>query len=377
MPQWLAAATTRRRKTIYCGYSILCWQPPPHFRNMESFQILPKPETCARTAVGLGRWIVPGIAIVLLTGCGGIQSTLDPAGYGAEQIARLFWWMAGGALIVWAFVIGLAIYAIRVRPRPHDRRMAFFIIGGGAIFPTIVLAGYLIYGLAMLPDLTEKAPGENLSIAVSGEQWWWRVRYPTGEGTTVELANEIRLPVGEQVNFILDSPDVIHSFWIPSLGGKVDMIPGRTNTLTLEPTRTGVFRGVCAEYCGTAHALMSFSVVVQEKEEFERWLAHQAEEAQAPATPLAARGQDLFLSNGCGACHSVRGTDADGGVGPDLTHVGSRLTLGAAVLPNEPEAYLRWIAHTEEVKPGVHMPSFGMLPEGELEAIAAYLDGLK
>ena len=344
---------------------------------MESFRIVPKPETFVRTAVGFGRWILPGIAIVLLTGCGGIQSTLDPAGYGAEQIARLFWWMAGGALIVWAFVIGLAIYAIRVRPRPHDRRMAFFIIGGGAIFPTIVLAGYLIYGMAMLPDLTEQAPGENLTIAVSGEQWWWRVRYPTGDGTTVELANEIRLPVGEQVNFILDSPDVIHSFWIPSLGGKVDMVPGRTNTLTLEPTRTGVFRGVCAEYCGTAHALMSFSVVVQEKEEFERWLAHQAEEAQAPATPLAARGKDLFISNGCGACHSVRGTAADGGVGPDLTHVGSRLTLGAAVLPNEPEAYLRWIARTEEVKPGVHMPSFGMLPEGELKAIAAYLDGLK
>ena len=140
------------------------------------------------------------------------------------------------------------------------------------------------------------------------------------------------------------------------------MIPGRTNRLVLEPTRTGVFRGVCAEYCGTSHALMSFYVVVLEQEDFAVWLAHQHAPAQPPTQPLAARGQELFLANGCGACHTVRGTPADGVVGPDLTHVGSRLSLGAGILPNDPEAFRRWIAHTEDVKPGVHMPAFGMLP---------------
>jgi cytochrome c oxidase subunit 2 len=179
------------------------------------------------------------------------------------------------------------------------------------------------------------------------------------------------------VEFHLDSPDVIHSFWIPSLGGKMDMIPGRTNRLTLEPTRTGVFGGVCAEYCGASHALMRFDVVVVEKTEFERWLARQSAPADEPTEPLATRGRDSFLANGCGACHTVRGTEADGVVGPDLTHVGSRLGLGAGVLANGPHDFSRWIADTEVVKPESRMPGFGMLPADEIGAIAAYLDKLE
>lgn len=138
----------------------------------------------------------------------------------------------------------------------------------------MVLAAYLTYGLALLPDLIEPAPEGSLKIAASGEQWWWRVRYLTPGGEAIELANEIRLPVGEPVELVLSSPDVIHSFWVPSLGGKMDMIPGRVTRMALEPTRTGVFRGACAEYCGTAHTLMNFYVVVQEEEEFTRWLEH-------------------------------------------------------------------------------------------------------
>ncbi len=207
-------------------------------------------------------------------------------------------------------------------------------------------------GLSMLPDLVAPAPEGSLKIVVSGEQWWWRVRYLPPGGEAIVLANEIRLPVGEPVEFRLESPDVIHSFWIPSLGGKMDMIPGRLTRLALEPTRTGVFRGVCAEYCGTSHALMSFYVVVMEKEEFDRWLAHQAAPAEPPAEPLAARGQELFLANGCGACHTVRGTPADGVIGPDLTHVGSRLSLAAGILPNEPDAFQRWIAAHGDAQAG-------------------------
>ena len=157
----------------------------------------------------------------------------------------------------------------------------------------------------------------------------------------------------------------------------MDMIPGRTNRLVLNPTKVGFFRGVCAEYCGASHALMRFPVVVQERDEFNRWLAEQARPAQAPAGVVATRGQCLFLAIGCGACHSVPRPPARGVIGPDLTHVGSRLSLAADTLPNETDAFRRWIALTEELKPGAQMPPFHMLPPDDLTAVAAYLEGLK
>lgn len=316
---------------------------------------------------------------LLLSGCDGPQSALNPAGHAAARIAELFWWMAAGAACIWGFMIALALYSLH-HPESHSQRSGILlIIGGGVIFPTVVLAGLLTYGLAFLPDLLRPLSPGDLRIAVSGEQWWWRVRYfsPATNGEAVELANEIRLPVGTPVEFHLESPDVIHSFWIPALGGKIDMIPGRRNRLVLEPTRTGTFRGTCAEYCGTSHALMSFPVVVLEKADFAAWLQRQHEPALAPVQPLAARGQEVFLEHGCGACHTIRGTPADGVVGPELTHVGSRLSLGAGILPNDPEAFVRWLAHTRTIKPGVQMPAFGMLPHEDLRALAAYLDGLQ
>lgn len=331
-----------------------------------------------------GDWLVPppaftaAICSAWVASCGGMQSALDPAGRGAERIFDLFWWMAAGALVIWIAVVGLGLYAVSVDPRqPEGRRAAYLVIGGGAVVPTLVLAVLLAYGLALLPDLVRRAPEGSLKIVVSGEQWWWRVRYEPSAGAAVELANEIRLPVGEPVQFELESADVVHSFWIPSLGGKVDMIPGRRTHLALEPTRTGTFRGVCAEYCGTAHALMSFYVVVLEKEEFSRWLAEQREPARVPVQALRRRGQEQFFASGCGACHTIRGTPADGVVGPDLTHVGSRLSVGAGLLSNDAKSLFQWIARTDRLKPGVHMPHFGMLPAGDLRALTAYLAGLK
>lgn len=315
----------------------------------------------------------------LLIGCEGEQSALAPAGRGAERIAHLFWWMTAGGTLIWLIMIGLAAYAIWIRPETHDaKRSRRWIIGGGVVVPTVVLAILLSYGLAMLPELLARPPQGSLQIEVDGIQWWWRVRYPgrTPEDT-VELANEIRLPVGEPVEFLLRSTDVVHSFWVPSLGGKVDMIPGRQTRLTLEPTKTGRFRGVCAEYCGTAHTQMTFYVVVMQKPEFEQWLAVQRRSAGEPVDALARRGQYLFGTNGCGACHSVRGTSADGTIGPDLTHVGSRVSLGAGILGNESDDFLRWISDTDGTKPGVHMPAFHMLSDAELQALAAYLEGLK
>ncbi|MGY0799073.1 cytochrome c oxidase subunit II [Lysobacter sp. A286] len=297
------------------------------------------------------------------------------------MIARLFWIMAVGAAVVWVAVIGIALYATFRGPRPHDRRTTrWLILVGGVITPTLVLGMLLVYGLVLMPQLREPIAHDGLRVAVSGEQWWWRVRYlpaAGGEEEPITLANEIRLPVGERVEFTLTSPDVIHSFWIPSLAGKVDMIPGRTNTLLLEPTRTGVFRGACAEYCGTSHTFMQLLVVVMERDAFDAWLQRQAAPASPPQTALARQGRQAFLGNGCGACHAIRGTPADGVVGPDLTHVGGRLSLAAGTLSNDTDAFRRWIGTTHAVKPEALMPAFGMLPDSQLDSIAVYLDGLQ
>ncbi len=317
-------------------------------------------------------------ALVTWSGCSGRQSTLEPAGRGAEVIADLFWWMAGGAVVVWLGVAWLAMSAMRGRVSKQTERQArLYIIGGGAVVPTVVLAGLLSYGLGGMPELIRPAPEGALRVHVVGEQWWWRVRYEVAEGEFVELANEVRLPVGRAVEFTLDSPDVIHSFWIPSLGGKMDMIPGRTTRLLLEPTKTGVFRGVCAEFCGDSHALMAFDVVVSEEEEFEAWLAKERAGAREPVTPEEIAGREAFFANGCAACHAVRGTEAVAVIGPDLTHVGGRRTLGAGIMANDAEAFARWIAETDKVKPGVLMPHFGMLPAEELSVLVAYLESLE
>jgi cytochrome c oxidase subunit 2 len=323
-------------------------------------------------------WLMLPMAAFIVTGCSGIQSTLDPAGREAKWIADLFWWMTAGAVLIWLAVILLTVYAARTQSEARNhRRDRILIIGGGAVVPTVVLTVLLVFGLKPIPTLLAPAPEGSLKIIVTGEQWWWRVRYFPPGGEAFELANEIRLPVGEPVQFQLESPDVIHSFWIPSLAGKMDMIPGRVTYLALQPTNIGVYRGACAEYCGTSHALMNFYVEVMRKEDFSTWLAQQALPSQPPAEPTAVRGQELFLANGCNACHTVRGTRAQGVIGPDLTHVGSRLSLAAGTMPNEPDAFQRWVAHTTKVKPAVNMPPFHMLPMEDLKALGAYLEGLK
>jgi cytochrome c oxidase subunit 2 len=308
---------------------------------------------------------------------------LDTAGRGAEQIAELFYWMAGSALVVWIVVIGLAVYAMASQ-RAHSRKSTvILVIGGGAVVPTVLLACLLCYGLSLMPSLHRPAPDGSLRIRVSGVRWWWRIEYGTGSDG-FETANEINLPVDQPVEFQLVSEDVIHSFWIPSLGGKMDMIPGRQNRLALYPTRCGTFAGVCAEMCGTAHAQMGFRVNVQQQDAFDRWMVQQAAPAVSPATDSARRGAQIFLDQGCSACHAIRGTEADGVVGPDLTHFATRATIGAGVLANTPENLARWIVDTHQVKPGVQMPAFdslnrddGELTNSNLADLVSYLTGLR
>jgi cytochrome c oxidase subunit 2 len=312
------------------------------------------------------------VCAIALAGCAGPQSALDPAGDGAERLALLFWVMLTGSAVLWAGTLALAFFAARTkRDRFDERAGSALILWGGAVFPTVVLTALLTYGLWIMPDL--RGPGDGLKISVSGEQYWWRVRYQPKDGAAVESANEVRMPIGERVEFMLDAADVIHSFWIPPLGGKVDMIPGRTNRLVLHATKPGVYRGVCAEFCGRSHALMAFSVVVMERAEFDRWLAAQSNGAAASN----ARGSELFLAQGCGACHAVRGAEARGVIGPDLTHFGERRTVGAGIMQNERDSVIRFIREAEVIKPGSRMPSYSMLTPVEAGAIADYLGSLK
>ena len=318
------------------------------------------------------------LCAVAAAACDGPQSALDPAGVGAARLAELTAALTVGAAVIWCATIGLALYATYGRREQAGRSTGLWlIVGGGVALPVVVLTVTLSYGLSLLPPLLPGSNDARREIEVTGEQWWWRVRYLVAGEAPVDLANELHLAAGEPVELTLSSDNVIHSLWIPVLGGKADMIPGRRIRLALEPTEPGVYRGVCAEYCGTSHALMAFRVVVHERPDFEAWLQRQRAPAAQPRSELAAAGAEGFLANGCGACHTVRGTEALGTVGPDLTHVGSRLSLGAGTLPNDAAAFGRWLALTDDVKPGVHMPAFGMLPADEIRALAAYLEELQ
>ena len=309
-----------------------------------------------------------------LAGCEGVQSALDPAGREAAELLDLFWVMLAGAVVIWIALNGTFFLLAVVKRGPMSRRWAeVLIIGGGVVFPTVGLGALLVGALPYLTEL-RPLPGEP-TVRVTGEKWWWRVHYLTAGGE-VRSANELRLPVGRVTEVSLGSDKVIHSFWIPSLSGKMDMFPGRETRLSLEPFRTGVFRGQCAELCGTGHALMAFPAVVMEPAEFEAWLANEAGPAAPPADERARRGLDVFLSEGCGACHAIRGTPAEGAFGPDLTHVGSRLTIGAGTLPNTVEDFAVWIAETHAVKPEVDMPEYELIGPEALAALAYYLDGL-
>ena len=311
-----------------------------------------------------------------MAGCSSPPSVLDPAGEEAFQIAALFWVMLSGAVFIWVFVAAALVYALRPNRQVHDERTAGrLIFWGGAVFPSVTLFLLLGYALWLMPGLRPfaRASDANLRIEVTGRQFWWEVIYFPQNGAPVSSANEIRLPVGERVELLLKSGDVIHSFWIPALGGKIDMIPGRTNRLSLLATKPGAFRGPCAEYCGTSHALMAFVAVAMPAEEFQHWLAAQAH----PSSGAGTVGAALFRDHGCGACHRVAGTEASGLIGPDLSHIGSRQTIGAGLLANTEEEMRRFIANPHIIKPGQHMPAFNMLAEEDLRAIAAYLTALK
>ncbi len=318
----------------------------------------------------IGRLALVAPAALSLAACNPEQSALHPAGEDAAELANLFWFMTISGAVVWCIIMGAAVYAVLGKKRPRSERFADrFVFFGGVAFPTIGLAALLVFGLALLPDWAE-ADTPDLRVHVVAEQYWWRLDYEAADGTRIATANEVHLPVGATAEFVLTSTDVIHSFWIPALGGKMDAIPGRTNVLRLTPTKPGTYRGVCAEFCGPSHALMAFPVVVHQREDFAGWLEAQRE-------PASAAGAQTFLAAGCGACHVVRGVSEAGAVGPDLTHFASRRSIGAGTLALTEANLHDWLVAPGHIKPGVRMPSFATLPDAERSAIVDFLLELK
>jgi cytochrome c oxidase subunit II len=241
----------------------------------------------------------------------------------------------------------------------------------GIAIPLVVLVSlFVVANFVVLPQTDAPAASTTpLTIRVVGKQWFWEVRYPSNGAVT---ANEIHIPVRTRVNVIATTADVIHSFWVPELNRKIDMIPGRENRVLLYADRPGRFRGQCAEYCGTQHAHMSLYVFADPPARFRAWLAAQAR----PAAPTGQPGARVFATSQCASCHTIRGTPARGTVGPDLTHVGSRTTLASLTIPNTRAELDRWLTNPQLVKPGNRMPTLSLTP-GDRQALVAYLESLR
>jgi cytochrome c oxidase subunit 2 len=325
------------------------------------------------------------LAALCLSGCASWQSPLDPHSTEAGHLSDLFWFFATVCAAIWLLVTGAVVY-LRLRgtrgsDAPEEdsqaRTQRKSLIVGGLVALTVAIL--TIFALASFYATRGFAWTDEhaLTIKVTGNQWWWQVEYQNRDPSQVfRTANEIRIPVGRPVTLELESTDVIHSFWVPDLMGKQDLIPGRHNTLTIKADRAGLYRGQCAEYCGLQHAHMSFFLFAEPNAVFEAWRHDQLRSATPPHTPLQAQGLRLFLGGPCAGCHTVSGTPAGGDLGPDLTHFGSRATIAAGLLHNTPANLAQWLAGPQVLKPGNYMPQIPM-SSPDRAALVAYLEGLK
>ena len=362
-----------------------------------------------RLAASLSRPCAAAAAL-LLAGCVELQSALHPRGEAAERIATLWWVLLAVGGVVVVVVTALLVAGIRhdggparrgrrghpadvpvdlrgVPGTPADAAeaeagerggMRWILVGGVAV-PAVVLAGVFVYTVGVLRALAPEREPAAMDVEVVGHQWWWEVRYLDSiPANVVRSANELHVPVGQRVRVRLRASDVIHSFWVPQLAGKLDLVPGRENVTWIKADTAGVFRGQCAEYCGLQHANMGFLVVAHPPDEFRAWLARERQPAAEPPPEdtLARLGRRLFEERSCVVCHGVRGIRAGASVGPDLTHVASRRTLAAGTLRNVRGNLAGWIADPHGVKPGTRMPRT-YLPPHELHAIVAYLETLR
>jgi cytochrome c oxidase subunit II len=335
-----------------------------------------------RGVLQVGGWLrlaIAGLVAVLATGCNSNQAITNPATGPAREINTLWWAMFAGAMVVFGVVVGLLVLAFVRRHRSDDasdddRGPYMVIIGGGLAAPIVFLAILFGFVIHVMPATSAPPGPTKLTIEVIGHQWFWEVRY---HGTPAVTANEIHIPAATPVDVRVTTADVIHSFWVPRLNRKIDMIPGQVNRIELDAPDPGVYRGQCSEFCGVGHAQMAFDVIVQPPGKFRAWLRNQAAPATQPPGADATRGQRAFMTVGCQDCHAIRGTPASGRVGPDLTHVGSRRTLAALTIPNTPRSLYDWITNPQRIKPGARMPGFASLPASERHALVTYLEGLR
>lgn len=328
--------------------------------------------------------LVP-FATLPLAACAGRQSVLDPQGLQSSQILHTIFIFLTVAAAVWiAVVVVLGVSLLR-RKRPADQPLAlhqpFERTSGRVIFVLGLATLVVVLGLSIVSYAGQRtifAKDENaLTLKIIGHQWWWEVRYEADSPhRSFVTANEIRVPTGQPVKVELESADVIHSFWVPSLTGKMDLITGQKNELQFTAKNAGVYRGQCAEFCGLQHANMAFAVLALPPDEFGRWRDHENQSANSPTDQLGKQGEALFRARGCALCHNISGTLAGGQLGPDLTHIGSRTTIAAGTLPNTRATLAAWIADPQHIKPGNLMPKMP-LQSGELIAILHYLEQLK
>jgi cytochrome c oxidase subunit 2 len=322
----------------------------------------------------------------LLAGCGGSQSALNPHSHATTDIANLFWVMMAVAFGGLALVTGLLVWAwVRRRrrgfgadaddPHPGEREGWWAVVGMGVVFPITIVVALFIVSDGAIVNVTQAPAASSTAMTVEaiGHQWYWEFRYPATKAVT---ADELHIPVGTRINLVAKTVDVIHSFWVPELNRKIDTIPNEQNRILLYASKVGVYRGQCAEYCGLQHAHMGMLVFVQPKAQFEAWLRRQSAPAATPKTPVERRGMQVFLEGPCSSCHTIRGTSANGYVGPDLTHLASRTTLAGLTIPNQRDYLTRWITDSQHFKPGNQMPDFE-LGDGQLKALVTYLESLK
>jgi cytochrome c oxidase subunit 2 len=329
---------------------------------------------------------------VAFTGCTGPQNPLGPASAEAQHVAALWWIFFGvtvtvfGLVVLWlalAVIRGARVDARRVADhppispeQPGVRRMTVLIaglVGATVVVLFALLVADFSVGRALQPPQTTQA----LTVKITGRQWWWQIEYEDPDPTKGFMtANELHLPLGQPVQLILQSSDVIHSFWIPNLQGKKDLVPGHQTSLWITPDRAGTFRGQCAEFCGYQHAHMGLLAVVEPTAEFAHWQEAQRQSAPPPTSDSQKHGQQVFLTRTCAMCHAIQGTPANSRVGPPLTHLASQRTLAAGSFPNNRGHLAGWIVDAQAMKPGVRMPPNQLSPD-ELYALLDYLEMLK
>jgi len=305
-------------------------------------------------------------------------SVLQPGTKQAFYILDSFYIALGVAVVIFLIVAGLVVYAsIRFRRRKGREAKQFSENVKLEVLwisiPLLIVAGLFVVAVRVMYLVNPPVLGHQPDLTVVGHQWWWELRYPESE---VAAANEIHLPVGKQLLLRFESADVIHGFWVPSLGQKIDVIPGHPNYLWLSITRPGLHLGTCNSFCGMGHGHMGIRLLAQSPEDFSAWLAQQGQPASPPSAGGAAKGAEIFKEKNCVNCHSIAGLMTKGHVAPDLTHVGSRTTLAAGTLPNTPENLAKWLENPDAVKKGVNMPQIGLEPD-QIKDLVAFLEGLK